>query len=443
MTWWVALTGGVGLLLLLLLLGVPIFVAFLLLNVTGILVILGPAGFGMFANSIYATGTISALAAVPLFILMGEILFRSGAMEVLFDSMDRLVGRIRGRQYVLCILLSAILGALSGAAMAVAGLLGRSLFPTMLNRGYDKHLSAGTILAGASLDPIIPPSVLAILIATIAQISTGKLLIAGIVPGLLLTGMFLAFVLIRLRINPKLAPDLAVDLATDLRDRKPRDSVFMALVKMLPSVFIFFLVMGLVMLGVATPTESAATGVFGALVLALGYKRLSWSLIKEALVSAVTVASLLLLVMCCAVMFSQLLTLTGAARKLGELVVSMNFSPGVMLFLMMLVPFILFMFLDQVALMLVLIPIYNPLLKIYGFDEIWFYTLFLVVATVGGLTPPFGYTLFALKSAAPQVPMTDIFKSAWPFVWIIVLGIFIMAFFPGIVTWLPNLMSQK
>lgn len=439
MTWWVALTGGVGLLLLLLLLGVPIFVAFLLLNVTGILVILGPAGFGMFANSIYATGTISALAAVPLFILMGEILFRSGAMEVLFDSMDRLVGKIRGRQYVLCILLSAILGALSGAAMAVAGLLGRSLFPTMLNRGYDKHLSAGTILAGASLDPIIPPSVLAILIATIAQISTGKLLIAGIVPGLLLTGMFLAYVLIRLRINPKLAPDLVVDL----QDRKAQDSVPMALVKMLPSVFIFFLVMGLVMLGVATPTESAATGVFGSLLLALGYKRLSWSLVKEALVSAVTVASLLLLVMCCAVMFSQLLTLTGAARKLGELVVSMNFSAGMMLFLMMLVPFILFMFLDQVALMLVLIPIYNPLLKIYGFDEIWFYTLFLVVATVGGLTPPFGYTLFALKSAAPQVPMTDIFKSAWPFVWIIVLGILIMALFPDLVTWLPNLMTQK
>ena len=179
MTWWAVLSGGAGLLLVLLFLGVPVFVAFLILNVASVLVILGPSGFGMFANSIYATGTNSTLAAVPLFILMGEILFRSGAMEVLFDSMDRLVGRIRGRQYVLCILLSAILGALSGAAMAVAGLLGRSLFPTMRRRGYDLHLSAGTILAGASLDPIIPPSVLAIIIATIAQISTSKLLVAG------------------------------------------------------------------------------------------------------------------------------------------------------------------------------------------------------------------------------------------------------------------------
>jgi len=438
-TWWIALTGGVGLLLALLLLGVPIFVAFLILNVTGILVILGPAGFGMFANSIYATGTISALAAVPLFILMGEILFRSGAMEVLFDSMDRLVGKIRGRQYVLCILLSAILGALSGAAMAVAGLLGRSLFPTMLSRGYNKHLSAGTILAGASLDPIIPPSVLAILIATIAQISTGKLLIAGIVPGIMLTVMFLAYVMIRLKINPALAPDLVVDLA----DRKNTGSAIVALLKMLPSALIFFLVMGLVMLGVATPTESAATGVFGSLLLAAGYKRLSWSLVKSAVMSAVTVASLLLLIMCCAVMFSQLLTLTGAARKLGEIVVEMNLSAAMMLFLMMAVPFFLFMFLDQVALMLVLIPIYNPLLKVYGFDEIWFYTLFLVVATVGGLTPPFGYTLFALKSAAPQVAMSDIFKASWPFVWIIMLGLLVMALYPPLVTYLPNLMSKS
>jgi tripartite ATP-independent transporter DctM subunit len=439
MTWWVALSGSLALLLALLLLGIPIFVAFLILNVTGILFILGPSGFGMFANSIYATATINALAAVPLFILMGEILFRSGAMEVLFDSMDRLVGRIRGRQYVLCILLSAILGALSGAAMAVAGLLGRSLFPTMLKRGYDKHLSAGTILAGASLDPIIPPSVLAILIATIAQISTGKLLIAGIIPGLLLTGMFLIYVFIRVKLKPSLAPDLAADLA----DRKTSGSALAALAKMMPSALIFFLVMGLVMLGVATPTESAATGVVGSLLLALGYRRLSWKLVSEAVIMAVTVASLLLLIMCCAVMFSQLLTLTGAARALGETVVSLKLPAAVMLFLMMAVPFVLFMFLDQVALMLVLIPIYNPLIKVYGFDEIWFYTLFLVVATVGGITPPFGYTLFALKSAAPTIPMSDFFKASWPFVWIIMLGMLVMALVPPIVTWLPNLMSQN
>ena len=139
MSWWLILSADIALILALLLLGVPIFVAFLMLNVTGMLLLLGPGGFGMITNSIYTTSTLGALAAVPLFILMGELLFRSGAMEVLFDSLDRLIGRIRGRQYVLCIVLSAIIGALSGAAMAVAGLLGRSLFPTMRKRGYDLH----------------------------------------------------------------------------------------------------------------------------------------------------------------------------------------------------------------------------------------------------------------------------------------------------------------
>jgi tripartite ATP-independent transporter DctM subunit len=435
MTWWVALSAGVGLLLVLLAVGVPIFISFLLLNVAGVLVFLGPAGFGLFAASIFTTANTNALAAVPLFILMGDILFRSGAMEVLFDSLDRLIGRIRGRQYVLCILLSAILGALSGAAMAVAGMLGRSLFPSMIRRGYDTHLSVGTILGGASLDPIIPPSVLAIIIATLAQISTGKLLVAGIIPGLLLTGMFLIYVAIRVWAKPSLAPDVAVDLA----DRKTQGSALMAVVRMVPSAFIFFLVMGLVLLGIATPTEAAATGVFGAVVLAAFYRSLSWSMLIEAFRSAVTVSSLLLLVMCCAVMFSQLLTFAGAPRALAEIVAGLGLSAPVMIFAMLALPFVLFMFLDQIALMLVLVPIYMPILKSYGVDEIWFWTLFLVVATVGGISPPFGYTLFAMKSAAPEVPMSTIYSAAWPFVWIIVLGMLVMALFPPLITFLPNL----
>ena len=415
--------------------GMPVFTAFLILNITGVLLLAGPAGFGMFANSIYATATIGSLAAVPLFILMGEVLFRSGAMEVLFDSMDRLVGRIRGRQYVLCILLSAILGALSGAAMAVAGLLGRSLFPTMRRRGYDLRLSAGTILGGAALDPIIPPSILAVIVATLAQISTGKLLIAGILPGLLIAAMYIVYVLIRVRLNPRLAPDI------DMEEKKSGGSALGALARMLPCAFIFFLVMGLVMLGVATPTEAAATGVFGAVLLAVFYGGLSKRMLWDAATSAARVSTLLLIIMCSAVMFSQLLTLTGAARELGEAIAHLRLSGATMLFLMMALPFVLFMFLDQVAIMLVLIPIYQPLLKVYGFDEIWFWTLFLIVTVTGSLTPPFGYVLFALKSAAPDVPLDEIFRASWPFVWIIVAAMAIMAVFPGIITLLPQLMK--
>jgi tripartite ATP-independent transporter DctM subunit len=437
MSWWMALSGGIALLLGLFLLGTPIFVAFLVLNVAGVLVLFGPSGFGLFANSIYATATMGALSAVPLFIVMGEILFRSGAMDVLFDSLDRLIGRIRGRQYVLCIVLSAILGALSGAAMAVAGLLGRSLYPTMRKRGYDTEFAAGTILAGASLDPIIPPSVLAVIIAALADVSAGKMLIAGILPGLLLTGMFLVYVLVRVRITPSLAPELAAD------ERKAQGSALMALIRMIPSTFVFFMVMGLIMLGVATPTEAAATGVLGAILLAAFYRGLSWRMLGEALASAATIASLLLIIMCSAVMFSQLLTFTGATRALGQFVTALELPGALMLAAMIALPFVLFMFLDQVALMLVLIPIYQPIIRIYQFDEIWFWTLFLVTATVGGLTPPFGYVLFALKSAAPDVPMTTIFRAAWPFVWIICAGMLVMALVPDVITLLPRLMGPK
>jgi tripartite ATP-independent transporter DctM subunit len=438
MTWWIALSGGIGLLVGLLLLGIPVFVAFLILNVTGILVLMGPAGFGLFANSIFTTATITALATVPLFIVMGEILFRSGAMEAVFDSLDRLVGRIRGRQYVLCILLSAVLGALSGAAMAVAGLLGRSLLPEMLRRGYNTRLSAGVILAGACLDPIIPPSVLAILIATLAEISTASLLIAGIIPGLMLMCLFLIYALYRVWRDPSLAPDIA----TDTED-KSKTGLVVAVLRILPCAFVFFMVMGLIMFGVATPTEAAATGVLGAIVVAIVYGNISFRMIADAFIAAATVSALLLVIMCCAVMFSQLLTFTGATRAVAELVAQLNLPAVLMLIAMMALPFVLFMFLDQLALMLVLIPIYQPLLKFYAFDPIWFWTLFLIVATIGGLTPPFGYVLFALKSAAPSLPTTEIFRAAWPFVWLIVLGMMILAIFPDLVTFLPNLTRPK
>jgi tripartite ATP-independent transporter DctM subunit len=437
MSWWVVISGAIALLLVLMAIGMPLFAAFLIMNVTGVLILFGPAGFGLFANSIYTTATTGTLTAVPLFIAMGEIMFRSGAMEVLFDSMDRLVGRFRGRQYVVCILLSAILGALSGAAMAVAGLLGRSLFPAMRGGGYDTQFSAGTVLAGASLDPIIPPSVLAILIASIADVSAGKMLIAGIIPGLVLTGMFVAYVLIRVYFQPTLAPDISADAV------QAKGGRLTATLKMLPSVLVFFMVMGLIMLGIATPTEAAATGVLGALLLAAMYRRLSAELVSEAMFTAATVASLLLVIMCSAVMFSQLLTVTGAARELGQAVVGLNLAAALMLFVMMAVPFVLFMSLDQIALMLVLAPIYQPIIRIYGFDEIWFWTLFLIVATVGALTPPFGYVLFALKSAAPDVPLEVIYRASWPFVWIIVAGMAVFAVFPDLITFLPNLTSSR
>lgn len=433
MIWWLALSTGLVLLLALFVSGAPIFVAFLTVNLIGVALFFGESGFGLFANSIYATGTTAALATVALFIMMGEVLFRSGAMEAVLDSLDRLIGRVQGRQYVLGIALSAVLGALSGAAMGVAAMLGRSILPSMIERGYDTRLTIGTILGGASLAPVIPPSVLAIIIGTLAEVSIAGLLLAGIVPGLFLALLFLGYIMVRLRMQPGLAPRISEDA---LRKVTNRDRI-MAFGRMLPCALVFFLVMGLIMLGIATPSEAAATGVVGAIVAAILYRGLNRRVLQDSLLSAMSTAAMLLLIMASSMMFSQLLSYTGATRELTEIATTLGLDPWLMFAVMMLFPFILFMFLDQIALMLVIIPIYQPLIASYGFDPIWFWTLFLINATVGGMTPPLGYMLFALKGASPETPIGVIFRSSWPFVGLMAFGVVVMAVFPQMVTALP------
>jgi len=434
MVWWAVLTVGLTLLLACFMSGMPIFIAFLLINLVGVLIILGQPGFGMVANSIFETTNFADLSAIPLFIMMGEILFRSGSIDILFDSVDKLVGKVKGRQYVLCIALSTIFGALSGAAMGVAAMMARTLLPGMLDRRYDAKMSTGAILAGASLAPIIPPSVLVIIIGTLANVSIAGMLIAGILPGLMLATMFLIYTLGRVRLNPELAPE---DAATSTVDVGLGEKM-LAILRVLPFALIIFCVMGLILLGIATPSESAATGVVGSMITAAYYRKLNWKMISESLSSAAFIASMILVIMASSKMFSQLLAFTGSTRELTQVVAGLDLSAYMMLFIMMLIPFILCMFIDQIALMLVVIPIYQPLIKSLEFDPIWFWLLMLLNVTVGGMTPPFGYTIFAFKGATDRVSLQQIFSATWPFVAIFLLGMLVIAVFPPIATFLPG-----
>ena len=436
MEWYTILSVGIALLVALFLTGAPIFLAFFIIIVTGVVFLLGDAAFGMVANSIYETATTASLGTVPLFILLGEILFRSGCMEVLLDSIDKLVGRVRGRQYILSITLSTVLGALSGSAIAVGAMLGRSLLPIMRERGYDTKLSIGTILAGACLAPIIPPSILAIIVGTLADVSIASLLIAGVLPGLMLAGLFVTACLIKVQIDPSLAPTEESGEAISLRGK------FKAAAGLLPFTVIIFMVMGLIMLGVATPSESAATGVLGAILCAAYYKRLSFKMMFEAVGEAALLACVILLILCSAVMFTQLLAFTGATSALTEVVTTLEVNRWVMFFIMMALPFFLCMFIDQLGLMLIIVPIYLPILKVLEFDPVWFWLLFLLNITLGAITPPFGYVMFAVKAAAPDVSMGEIFSASWLFVGLTLIGMFIMTVFPDIVTFLPNLANS-
>lgn len=436
MEWWATLLVAAGLLLGLFFSGMPIFLAFLVINVCGVVIFLGPNAFGMVVNSVFDTTTTGTLTSIPLFVLMGEILFRSGSTNVLFDAVDKLVGKVRGRQYVLAMSLATVFGALSGSNMAVAAMMGRTVYPAMVARRYDTKLSIGVILAGASLAPIIPPSVLAIIIATLANVSVAGLLIAGILPGLMISILCLGYAMIRCALEPGLAPDETQDKSAPAVE----GTYLRHLLNCLPFLIIIASVMGFILTGVATPSESAATGVLGAIATAGIFRKLSIRMLWDSLGQAAAIAAMILIIMATSTMFSQLLAFSGATGKLASLVLDTDLSPGLVLFAMMAVVFVFCMFIDQVALMLVVIPIYLPVVEALHFDPIWFWTLMLLNVVIGGITPPFGYAMFAFKGVAPEVDLRVIFRSSLPIVMLFLMAMLIVYWVPPIATLLPGLL---
>ncbi len=429
-----ALTFGLLALVAVLLSGVPIYLGFLLLNGLGIWYFFGASGAGLLVNSVVDSLTSLNMTTIPLFVLMGEILFRSGAVEVVFDSVDQMIGRIRGRLYVFTIALSTVFGALCGSAVAVVAMLGRSVLPIMHKRGYDIQLSAAVIQGGASLAPIIPPSLVAVIIGSMANVSISGLLIAGILPGLLLAALMVAYVYWMLWRNPQLAP------AEEPIDPAQQRRLGIALLKLLPFGLIIFSVMGLMLMGIATPSESAATGVVGSMATAACYRKLSWRMLRESMASTVKISAMILIIVATSILFGQLLAFTGATTDLVNWVTHLDIHPQLMFWLLMIVPFVLCMFIDQLAFMLVAIPLYAPVVATMGYDPIWFWTQFSINMTLASLTPPFGYTMYALRASAPRlITLKQVFDASWPITWVFVFGMGLMTLFPGIITVLPQL----
>ncbi|MFN3937706.1 MAG: TRAP transporter large permease subunit [Gemmobacter sp.] len=434
MEWYAFLSGAFLLLVALFTVGLPIFVAFLALNLIGLYMITGNlAGVTLIVNSMFSTATSLSLAAIPLFVLLGELLFRSGSVRVLFDAVDGLVGNIRARLYVVSVLLSTLFGALSGSAMAVAAMMGSSLWPEMKARNYDLRLSIGTILAGASLAPIIPPSVMAIVLGMLSGVSIASLLIAGVLPGLILSLLFLVYVVARTRLDPALAPRLP-------QEAVPWSRRVRLVLRASPFVLIIGAILGLILAGVATPTESAAMGCVAALVVCAIYGRLSGRMLVDALRSTASITAMIMIIMASSVTFSQMLNMSGATAQLVRAVTEVALPLVLMFLLLQLVPFVLCMFIDQIALMIMLVPLYAPIISALGFDPLWFWTIFLINMSIGGITPPFGYTLFALKGVIPEAEIQTVYRSALPFIALFALGIALFWMFPQLVLALPGLL---
>lgn len=411
-------------------LSVPIYISFLICNLIAVSVMMGSGGYVLFLNSITSTATSFTFLALPAFILMGEILFRGNAVGQLVNAVDRLIGGFRGRHFVLGISISTILATMSGSAMASAAMLSRSVYPEMQRRGYDQNMSIGVLIGGACLAPIIPPSVLAILVAILAEVSVRDMFMAGMVPGLLIFTLIVVYILIQVALRPDIAP-------IDKDYRPPSLWQFVgALCQLLPFTLVIGAVVGSIVFGIATPNESAVAGVVGASLVALIFRRLNLTMMLEALKSTTITTTMVLVIMFSSQLFTQLLSFSGGSRFISAYVNQLDFAPWAMLLIMMAIPFVLCMFLDEIATMLILIPIFSPILPHLEIDPIAFWVLFLINMTLGAMSPPVGYVLFVIRGVVGDISMQTIFKAAMPYLGIFLLAMLLLGMFPSLITYL-------
>jgi tripartite ATP-independent transporter DctM subunit len=436
MEWWFVLVIMALAFCFFLALGVPIALSFVAAN---LLVLYffggGTRFFDLLSTGMFDSVNSFVLVAVPLFIMMGEVLFRCRFMLLVTDAFEALFGKVPGRVGLLTVSTGTALGALSGAPIATAATLGATLVPEMVRQGYARWLAYGSAVGGGALAVLIPPSALAILVAFLGQISPSKVLIGSAMPGFVTAALFAVFVVGICKIRPQLAPDL-----TGARRMRFTARV-VSVVKALPLAWIIFLVTVVIFLGVATPTEAAALGAAGAFLLAMLYGRLTWAIATEALVATVKTTSMIFLIIAGSKTFSQVLSLTGAGPKLVQTVVGLPLPPLGVVAVMMLSVLLFGCFIDSISLSMITIPIYMPTVIALGYDPIWFGVLIVICLGIAGITPPVGMVLYALKGVYPAASMGDIWRGAAPFFAIQTVVLVLAMLFPSLALWLPGFMS--
>ena len=435
MEWFEALGLLIGAILLLMAIGMPVALAFLAANILGAWFFMGGArGVTLMLNNGFGSLTNFALVPIPLFLLMGEIFFHTGLGARMFNAIDKLLGRLPGRLSYVTVLGGTAFSTLSGSSMGSTALLGSLMVPEMTKRGYKKHMSIGPILGTGGLAIIIPPSALAVLLATLARIDVGALLIAGIIPGLILACFYMATIYLQTRIDPNAAPPYEVEplsagqkLGLLFRDVLPMLSVMV------------LIVIGMVA-GLITPSEAAAFGALGVLILAVVFRCLSWEALKKSLVGARRVTLMAYLIVFGSATFSQLLAFSGASSGLIRWATSFDIAPLAMLLVMFGVLLLLGMFMEQISMMLLTVPIFFPLAMTLGFDPIWFGLIILLALEISFTTPPFGLLLFVMKGVAPkETTMREIYGSAIPYMACSMLLVALLIAFPQLALWLPGL----
>jgi tripartite ATP-independent transporter DctM subunit len=435
MDWSVTLIVMLVVLMVILLSGIPIAFAFLLFNLLGVLYLMGPDGLTQLSVSMFSSLTKFVIAPVPLFIFMGTIMFHSGMAKRVIDIMDGWMGRMPGRLSVLTLVSGTIFATLSGSTIATSGTLGKLLIPEMQSRGYKKSMAIGPIMGVGGLAMIIPPSALAVVLGSLGKISIGKLLIGGILPGLLMAAVYLTYIIGRCYLQPSVAPSYVVD-------HIPLTKRITSTIKYaLPLLSIIAAVLGSIFFGIATPTEAAALGAVTSLVLCAVYGKLDKTTMKKASLDAVEITAMVFLIIAGSTAFSQILAFSGVSRELIEVVTKADISPILILFGMLLTTLVLGTFMEQIAIMMITLPVYMPVVRALGFDDVWFGILMLINIEIALTTPPFGMICFVMKGVSPpDTTMTDVYWAAMPFILCDVFAIALILIFPQIVTFLPSFM---
>jgi len=385
---------------------------------------------------IFDTMKSEALLAIPLYILMAAILSRSGVIEKLYRAMELWFGRVRGGLAVGTVVICVIMAAMTGVVGAAVTAMGILALPEMLRRRYSPELATGTICAAGTLGILIPPSVLTIVYAVTAQVSIGKMLIAGIVPGFVLAALYIVYILIIAWLKPEAAPLRADYAPTPLRER------LLALEALVLPTLLIVMVLGAIFFGIATPTEAAAVGVFGACIAAAVERKLNGDALLAAAVDTGKATAMILWITIGAKAYVAIFTGLGGADSLLGLIKSLEVGPYLILAVMLLILVFLGTVLDEIGIILLTVPVFMPIVKFLGFDEIWFGVLYAITIQMGYISPPFGYTLFYMKGVLPrELHMGTVYRGIFPFFLLQGLGLLIAVAFPELMTFLPRLMD--
>jgi tripartite ATP-independent transporter DctM subunit len=439
MEWWLIISLLFGGMVLMLLTNLPIAFAFLVVNMVAAYFFLGGIpGLIAVVTGVFTSITTFTLLPVPFFILMGELIFHSGLGLNAVNVLDKWLGNLRGRLSLLAIIMGVIIGALSGSTIATCALLGTILLPDMLKRGYSKSMSLGPLMGVGTVDALIPPNALTVVLASLANIDVGQLLLAGIPAGIMMSALYFIYVVTWCHIFPREAP------LYDVPYVPLKEKVMATAQYLLPLGLIVFMVLGFIFLGVATPTEAAATGTLGSFILALIYRRLNWDIIKKSVMGTVKVTVMIFMIVIVSTTYGEILAFTGAAAGMTNFITNLSTPPIMILIGMLIVILILGCFMETVAIMMITIPIYMPVVNAFHYNPIWFGVMMLIALETGLITPPFGVTLFVMKGVAPpDITMADIWRAVTPYVIVDILCIGLVLVIPSLATVVPSLMGMK